>query len=115
LWNSFILVARVAALLALVEATLPYLPGRFLAAWHTRSSEGERQVMQALHASIAPAHSAEAVPARRPAHLALPLVRGVGWSDWGDPAGVPQTLAQQGLRPDRATPDALAAVAGGDR
>jgi hypothetical protein len=48
----------------------------------------------------------------RPANLAVLPVRGVTWSDWGDPARVLQTLGRLGVHPEWAEGEAALAGVG---
>jgi mannose-1-phosphate guanylyltransferase len=115
LWNSFVLVARVPTLLALIEAAVPDLYRLFTAAWHRRSTEGEDEVIRSLYATLPPTNFSEAVLGRSPDDLAVLPVRGVAWSDWGEPGRVLRTLARLGLQPEWAQPEAPALAASGGR
>jgi mannose-1-phosphate guanylyltransferase len=110
LWNSFVLVARVSALLALIRGAAPGLYGTFTAAWRRRAMLGEGEAMQSLYASLPTANFSEEVLTGDPANLAVLPVHGVAWSDWGDPVRVIRTLERQGLHPEWA--ETWAATAG---
>lgn len=111
LWNSFVPVARVPALLALVRAALPGISRAFASAWARRDRLGEWEAMRAFYAGLPAASFSEAVLGGRPDDLAVLPVRGVSWSDWGEPGRVLRTLARLGVRPDCAPP-AVALPAG---
>jgi mannose-1-phosphate guanylyltransferase len=113
LWNSFVLVARAPTLLALIEAAVPGVYRPFLAAWQARSAEGESEAMRALYARLPPTNFSEDVLGRSPDGLAVLPVRGVAWSDWGEPGRVLRTLARLDVHPEWATPEATALTAGG--
>jgi mannose-1-phosphate guanylyltransferase len=112
LWNSFVLVARVPALLALIRGATPDLYGAFMAAWLRRSTLGETEAMRSLYARLPSTNFSEDVLGTRPANLAVLPVRGVTWSDWGDPARVLQTLGRLGVHPEWAEGEATLAGAG---
>jgi mannose-1-phosphate guanylyltransferase len=116
LWNSFVLVARVRTLLALIEAAVPDLYRLFMAAWRARFTEGEDEAIRSLYATLPPADFSESVLGRS-ADLAVLPVRGVAWSDWGEPGRVFRTLARLGLQPEWAKREAaaLAGRGGGER
>jgi mannose-1-phosphate guanylyltransferase len=89
LWNSFVMVARVGRLLALV--------GRI------RPADVER-----LRSSLAAGVGYERVAAWNfsvdflaavPRHLAVVPVEGITWSDWGTPEAVERTLAALRIEP----------------
>jgi mannose-1-phosphate guanylyltransferase len=115
LWNSFVLVARVPTLLALIEAAVPDLFRLFAAAWHRRSTEGEDEAMRSLYARLPSTNFSETVLGRSPDDLAVLPVRGVAWSDWGEPGRVLRTLARLGLQPEWAKSEAPALAASGGR
>ena len=100
LWNSFVLVARVPALLAMIRVATPYPYRAFTAAWLRRSTLGESKAMRSLYASLPSTSFSEDVLGTKPANLAVLPVRGVAWSDWGDPARVLRTLARVGIHPE---------------
>jgi mannose-1-phosphate guanylyltransferase len=112
LWNSFVLVARVPALLALIRAAVPGLYGAFMAAWLRRSTLGEGEAMRSLYAGLPSTNFSEDVLGTKPANLAVLPVRGVVWSDWGEPARVLRTLARLGIQPEWAGPDVAPVMAG---
>jgi mannose-1-phosphate guanylyltransferase len=106
LWNTFVLVAGVPALLALIRAAAPDLYGAFMTAWRQRSTVGEREAMRSLYARLPSTNFSEDVLGTKTANLAVLPVRGVTWSDWGEPARVFGTLGRLGIRPQWAEPEA---------
>jgi mannose-1-phosphate guanylyltransferase len=112
LWNSFVLVARVPALLALIRDATPDLYGEFTSAWLRRSTLGETEAMRSLYARLPATNFSEDVLATRPANLAVLPVRGVTWSDWGEPARVLRTLGRLGVHPEWAEGEAVLAGTG---
>jgi mannose-1-phosphate guanylyltransferase len=115
LWNSFVLVARVPALLALIRLAAFDLYGAFMTAWLQRSSLRDGQAMRSLYACLPSTNFSDDVLGKDPAHLAVLPVRGVMWSDWGEPARVLRTLRKVGIHPDWADSEQspVAAVAAG--
>ncbi|HEX2500323.1 MAG TPA: sugar phosphate nucleotidyltransferase [Methylomirabilota bacterium] len=110
LWNTFVLVAGVPALLALIRQAAPDLYGAFMTAWRRRSPLGEREAMRSLYARLPSTNFSEDVLGTKAANLAVLPVRGVTWSDWGEPARVVGTLGGLGIRPAWAAPKAAPAV-----
>jgi mannose-1-phosphate guanylyltransferase len=100
LWNSFVLVGRVPVLLGLIREATPSLYSAFTAAWLSRATLGEREAMRSLYATLPSTNFSEDVLGTKSANLAVLPVRGVSWSDWGDPARVFDTLGRLGLRPE---------------
>ena len=111
------LVARVPALLALMRAAVPDLYGAFVSAWLQRSGLGEAQAMRSLYAGLEAANFSTDVLGSDPGHLAVLPVRGVKWSDWGEPTRVLRTLSAVGIHPTWAEspPSTVPAMAGGSR
>jgi len=102
LWNSFVMVGRVDALLRMTREALPEL---FLAFARTVPMFGEtleRSAMCDLYRSIPDSNFSHEVLAERPNDLAVMRVGEVGWSDLGEPARVLATLAQMGVRTEMA-------------
>jgi len=100
LWNSFVLVGRVPALLGLIRESVPDLFSAFTAAWLRHATLGEREAMRSLYATLPSTNFSDDVLSTRPGSLAVLPVRGVSWCDWGDPARVVSTLGRLGLHPE---------------
>jgi mannose-1-phosphate guanylyltransferase len=114
-WNTFVLVAGVPALLALIRQAAPDLYGAFMTAWLGRSTLGESEAMRSLYARLPSTNFSEGVLGMKAANLAVLPVRGITWSDWGEPARVFRTLGRLGIRPEWADPElAPVAVAAGN-
>ena len=99
LWNSFVLVGRVPTLLALIRGAASDLFSAFMTAWLQRSSVGDDQAMRSLYAQLPSMNFSDDVLGKDCAHLAVLPVRGVMWSDWGEPARVLRTLRTVGIQP----------------
>jgi mannose-1-phosphate guanylyltransferase len=100
LWNSFVLVARVATLLALVRQAAPALDAVFAPARAALGTGFEASEIRKVYERIPPSSFSDVVLASCPPNLAVLPVRGVQWSDWGQPARVLATLSGLGLHPD---------------
>ena len=111
LWNSLVVVARVPALLGLIRTAMPALDAAF-AVRATVDGEAETSAMAELYSGLIPSSFSDRVLGTHPANLAVLLVRGVVWSDWGQPRRVLATLARLGIEPGwarRAAPMAASA------
>jgi mannose-1-phosphate guanylyltransferase len=100
LWNSFVIVARVPALLSAIRQAAPALYGALAAVPETLGRPTEVGTLQRLYERLEPSNFSEVVLASRPANLAVLPVTGVHWSDWGQPERVMATLEHLGVRPE---------------
>jgi mannose-1-phosphate guanylyltransferase len=91
LWNSFVMVARVAALLTLIRSAAPELYGDFATLRPALGTPSEEARVRGLYTSLAPADFSRQVLTARPDRLGLVPVRGVLWSDLGSPERVEQS------------------------
>lgn len=99
LWNSFVMVARVTALLALVRRASPELYGALAAVRRTLGGDREADAVRELYARLPSLSFSREVLAARPANLAVLPVSGSGWCDLGEPRRVLATLARIGRAP----------------
>lgn len=99
LWNTFVMVGRVAAFLALVRSAVPGLYEAFLQARPALGTPGEAEAVRALYATLPPMNFSDQILSGSPPNLAVLPVQGVGWSDWGDSERVLAALARMGIRP----------------
>ncbi len=99
LWNSFVIVARIPALLAMLRRAAPELACAFAAIEPAFGTVAEHWAARALYQTLAPLSFADDVLAGRPANLAVLSVEGVRWSDWGQPKRVIETLGRLGIEP----------------
>ena len=102
LWNSFVMVGRVDALLRMTREALPELFLAFAGTVPTFGGALERSAMSGLYRRIPDSNFSHEVLAARPNDLAVMRVGDVGWSDLGEPARVLATLAQMGVRTELA-------------
>ena len=98
LWNSFVMVGRVDALLRMTQAALPELYAGFAATTATFETAAEPKALAQLYSKISDTNFSHEVLAARPQDLAVMRVGDVGWSDLGEPARVLATLAQLGMQ-----------------
>ena len=97
LWNSFVMVGRVDALLRMTQRALPDLFSSFATLVPSFGTGAERFRMAGLYSKISEANFSHQVLATRPNDLAVMRVGEVGWSDLGEPSRVLSTLAQIGV------------------
>lgn len=102
LWNSFVIVGRVDALLRMTQAAVPQLYAGFAALIPFFETTRERRALAELYSTIDDVNYSHHVLAARPQDLAVMRVGDVGWSDLGDPARVLSTLALIGMQSERA-------------
>ncbi len=91
LWNSFVMVARVATLIALVRETLPRVYAALAAARPAFDRVGELRAVAQAYARLGGEDFSRQVLAARPDRLAVLPVSGVTWNDLGDPGRVVAT------------------------
>src|ERR1043166_3162519 len=100
LWNSFVMVGRVDALLKMTRAALPGLYEAFEAV----TPRFEPAALAELYARIDDSNFSHEVLAVRPEDLMVMRVGDVGWSDLGEPKRVLSTLARIGMQSHVAMP-----------
>jgi mannose-1-phosphate guanylyltransferase len=111
LWNTFVMVGRIPAFLALIRRATPDLAAEFDAVRPRLGGFTEAAAIRTLYARLSPLSFSEGVLQTRAANLAVLPVRGLEWSDWGTPARVLATLAGLGVTPDWAPRVSVAAAA----
>lgn len=97
LWNSFVMVGRLEAFLLIIKRAVPKLYRAFEAVRPTLSTGKEREAIRNLYAKIGPSNFSHDVLSTS-ANLSVMPVKGVTWSDWGNPRRVLSTLARIGLQ-----------------
>lgn len=102
LWNSFVMVGRVDALLKMTHRALSELYDSFSALVPTFGTAAERNALHGFYARIPETNFSHQVLAMRPDDLAVMRVGQVGWSDLGEPTRVLSTLARLGVRTELA-------------
>lgn len=102
LWNSFVMVGRVDALLKMTRAALPQMYDAFAAMTPTFETATEHKAVAELYSQIDDSNFSHEVLAARPEDLMVMRVGDVGWSDLGDPNRVLSTLARIGVESELA-------------
>jgi mannose-1-phosphate guanylyltransferase len=102
LWNSFVMVGRVDALLKMTRRALPELYSQFATIVPTVETAAERKAVHELYEGIRESNFSHEVLAARPEDLTVMRVGDVGWSDLGEPARVLSTLARIGVQTEMA-------------
>lgn len=98
LWNSFVIVGRVDALLRMTRAALPEAVAAFNVIAPTFGTSAERTAVRQLYAQLSEINFSHQVLAARPEDLSVMRVGDVGWSDLGEPNRVLATLARIGVQ-----------------
>lgn len=99
LWNMFVMIGRVSAFRAMLEAALPDLVSAFEPVAGVLGRPHERALVDRLYATLPSMDFSGRVLARAPARLLVVRVKDVGWCDLGDPARVLASLRRTGRRP----------------
>ena len=99
LWNTAVVVARAAALVALGARALPEMSARLARVSAFADSEEEPAALHQAYALMTRASFARAVLERHPEHLAVSSLPRVTWCDLGNPARVLAVLARMRVRP----------------
>ncbi|HEX5885970.1 MAG TPA: sugar phosphate nucleotidyltransferase [Pyrinomonadaceae bacterium] len=102
LWNSFVMVGRVAALLKMTRAALPEMYDEFAKIVPMFETAAERKALHRLYTKIEDSNFSHQVLAVRPEDLTVMRVEDVGWSDLGESARVLSTLARMGVQSELA-------------
>jgi mannose-1-phosphate guanylyltransferase len=102
LWNSFVMVGRVDALLRMTRAAMPELYAAFTAIVPTFETAAEHHALAKLYSQIEDSNFSHRVLAARPEDLMVMRVGDVGWSDLGEPKRVLSTLARLGVESELA-------------
>jgi mannose-1-phosphate guanylyltransferase len=98
LWNSFVMVGRVDALLKMTRGATPGLFAAFDGIASTFRTEAERDALADLYSQIEDSNFSHQVLEERPEDLMVMRVGDVGWSDLGEPNRVLSTLARLGVQ-----------------
>ena len=102
LWNSFVMVGRVDALLKMTRAALPDMYAAFAAITPTFDTESEDKAIAELYSHMEDSNFSHQVLAARPEDLMVMRVGEVGWSDLGEPNRVLSALARIGVQSELA-------------
>jgi mannose-1-phosphate guanylyltransferase len=99
LWNSFVMVGRLSAFLDLVDRAAPELLRSFARARSVLGTSAEPAAIERVYASLPNTGFSERVLVHASHGLATLRVKGVDWSDWGNPARVFASLTHSSGRP----------------
>ena len=102
LWNSFVMVGRVDALLKMTRAAMPEMYAAFAAITPSFETASEHKALAALYSGIEDSNFSHQVLAVRPEDLMVLRVGEVGWSDLGEPNRVLSALARIGVQSELA-------------
>jgi mannose-1-phosphate guanylyltransferase len=111
LWNTAIVVARVAALVRLGEIALPEMSGRLARVGCFAGSDDEPAAIHQAYALMRRTRLFGDLLARHPEHLAVWPLERVTWSDLGSPRRVADVLTRMRVRPGWAAPVDPSAIA----
>jgi mannose-1-phosphate guanylyltransferase len=100
LWNSFVMVASVQALLGIIESAIPQLYSSFIGLAPFLGTPEETDLINKLYERMAEINFSHQVLAHRPERLAVLKVIGVRWNDLGEPKRVLASLSMAGVRPN---------------
>jgi len=99
LWNTFVMAAPVRALVDAGRRTLPDLHER-LARIGAREGDAETRGIESAYRLAPVANFSHSVLAAIPERLAVSALPAVGWSDWGTPDRVVETLRRAHIEPE---------------
>jgi len=102
LWNSFVMVGSVEALLKLTRAAMPETYAAFTTVKPTFETANEHKALAKLYSHIDDSNFSHEVLAVRPGDLMVMRVGDVGWSDLGEPNRVLSALARIGVQSELA-------------
>ncbi len=100
LWNSFVMTGTPHAFLRLATAHHPEVVETLQAASRWFGTSAERQAVTAAYQRLRPMDFSRDVLAQGHDALMVQAVRGITWSDWGEPRRILQTIRQIGRRPN---------------
>jgi mannose-1-phosphate guanylyltransferase len=103
LWNSFVMVGRVARFIELIREIRPEDVARLA------SVPAEADALEAAYDGMAAWNFSRDFLARVPEHLVVARADDLGWSDWGTPEAIERTFASMGMTPPWRVPHAAVA------
>ena len=98
LWNSFMIVGKVATLLELFIFAMPRLYQAFSKIRPTLGTPFEEETLHQLYADLPSTDFSHEVLEFAAVRLAVLPVEGIGWTDLGEPARVVKTLDSLGIQ-----------------
>jgi mannose-1-phosphate guanylyltransferase len=102
LWNSFVMVGCVGALLKMTRAAMQEMHAAFEAITPAFETANEHKALAELYSHIVDSNFSHHVLTARPEDLMVMRVGDVGWSDLGEPNRVLSALARIGVQSELA-------------
>jgi mannose-1-phosphate guanylyltransferase len=99
LWNSFVMVASVQALLDIMKSAVSHLYDFFVRLSPLLGTPEEPKLIDGLYERLMEVNFSHQVLVHRPERLAVLKVTGVRWNDLGEPKRVMASLDMAGIRP----------------
>ncbi|HVO96220.1 MAG TPA: hypothetical protein VMT22_25410, partial [Terriglobales bacterium] len=99
LWNSFVMIASVQALIDIIASAIPALYNVFAPAMPFFGTDEEPRRMKKLYALLGEINFSDRVLALVPERLTVLKVSGIKWNDLGEPKRVLGSIQLAGLRP----------------
>jgi mannose-1-phosphate guanylyltransferase len=99
LWNSFVLVARIRTLIDLFARAIPGLYIEFAQLLSVFGTASEGEVLDQLYSRIGSESFTDKILVEFAQNLSVLPVRGVAWTDLGDPTRVLATIDHLAIRP----------------
>ena len=96
LWNSFVLIANTTTLLSLIGKALPDLYGELSGVRPFFGGAAEAEILQTIYRQLPFADFSASVLAAFPAEFSVLPVKGVSWSDLGDPKRLVAAISNSG-------------------
>jgi mannose-1-phosphate guanylyltransferase len=96
LWNSFVLIANTTTLLSLIAKALPELYGAFSGVRPFFGGAVEGDILQTIYPQLPSADFSASVLAAYPEEFSVLPVKGVAWSDLGDPKRMLAAISNSG-------------------
>lgn len=97
LWNTFVFVAKVSALVDAGRNLLPELHDLFTQVAPFADTEGEGRAIEQAYAKVSDANFSNLILARCPSSLVVSKLPPLTWCDWGTPERVIRSLRQAGI------------------
>jgi mannose-1-phosphate guanylyltransferase len=98
-WNSFVMVASVQALIDIIASSTPSLYNAFASTMPFFGTDEEPRRMEELYALLGEINFSDRVLALVPERLAVLKVSGIKWNDLGEPKRVLASIQTSGARP----------------
>lgn len=99
LWNTFVMVAKVSAIVEAGRSALQRLHERLARIRPFAATETEASAVERAYVIAPTANFSQSVLAPSPARLGVSTLPPMTWSDWGTPERVLQTLRREGILP----------------